>query len=229
VIAIVRSTDTAKVDALLAPRRERDRALLRRVSRIVEDVRLGGDAALRTYAERFDRLEGPLEVPAAAIAEGARRAPRPLRAAIRTAARNIARVARAQLPRGQRVTVGPGITVEQRVRPLDRVGCYVPGGRYPLPSSLLMAAVPARVAGRARGHRRLPEAGCGRALRRARGRGDAAVPARGRTRSRRSRSARRPFRVSTRSSVQATSTLRPPRHTCRRSARSISRRARARS
>jgi histidinol dehydrogenase len=147
VIAIVRSSDTAKVDALLAPRRERDRALLRRVSRIVEDVRLGGDAALRTYAERFDRLDGPLEVPAEAIAEGARQAPRQVRAAIKAAARNIARVARAQLPRGGRVTVGPGISVEQRVRPLDRVGCYVPGGRYPLPSSLLMTAVPARVAG----------------------------------------------------------------------------------
>ena len=51
------------------------------------------------------------------------------------------------MPRPFRVRVAPGITVEQRVRPLDRVGCYVPGGRYPLPSSLLMTAIPARVAG----------------------------------------------------------------------------------
>jgi histidinol dehydrogenase len=56
-------------------------------------------------------------------------------------------VAAAQLPKSRRVTVAPGITVEQRVRPLDRVGCYVPGGRYPLPSTLLMTAIPARVAG----------------------------------------------------------------------------------
>jgi histidinol dehydrogenase len=70
-----------------------------------------------------------------------------VRKALRTAARHIAVVARAQLPKSKRVRVGPGISVEQKVRPLERVGCYVPGGRYPLPSSLLMTAVPAHVAG----------------------------------------------------------------------------------
>ncbi len=63
------------------------------------------------------------------------------------AARNIEKVARRQRPRGWRVATGPGVTVEQRVTPLDLVGCYVPGGRYPLPSSLLMTALPARAAG----------------------------------------------------------------------------------
>jgi histidinol dehydrogenase len=52
-----------------------------------------------------------------------------------------------QVPKGWRVRTGRGVLVEQRVTPLDRVGCYVPGGRYPLPSSLLMTAVPARTAG----------------------------------------------------------------------------------
>jgi histidinol dehydrogenase len=56
-------------------------------------------------------------------------------------------VARAQVPRPARITIAPGVRVEQRVIPLDAVGCYVPGGRYPLPSSLLMTAIPARVAG----------------------------------------------------------------------------------
>jgi histidinol dehydrogenase len=56
-------------------------------------------------------------------------------------------VARRQVPAGWRTVVGPGVSVEQRVIPLDRVGCYVPGGRYPLPSSLLMTAIPAREAG----------------------------------------------------------------------------------
>jgi histidinol dehydrogenase len=73
--------------------------------------------------------------------------PRDVRAAIRTAAVNIRRVARRQVPKGWRTAVAPGITVEQRVTPLDRVGCYVPAGRYPLPSSLLMTAIPAAVAG----------------------------------------------------------------------------------
>ena len=51
------------------------------------------------------------------------------------------------MPKGWRHTVAAGITVEQRVMPLSRVGCYVPAGRYPLPSSLLMTAIPARAAG----------------------------------------------------------------------------------
>src|SRR5262245_12313887 len=70
-----------------------------------------------------------------------------VRRAIRQAARNIARVAFRQIPRHQDIAVAPGVSVEQRVEPLARVGCYVPGGRFPLPSSLLMTAVPARVAG----------------------------------------------------------------------------------
>ena len=70
-----------------------------------------------------------------------------MRAAIARAARNIRSVSRRQVPKGWRHTVAPGITVEQRVVPLARVGCYVPAGRYPLPSSLLMTAIPARAAG----------------------------------------------------------------------------------
>ena len=70
-----------------------------------------------------------------------------VRAALKRAANAIRVVAEAQRPREWRVSPTPGVTVSQRVLPLDRVGCYVPGGRYPLPSSLLMTAIPARVAG----------------------------------------------------------------------------------
>jgi histidinol dehydrogenase len=70
-----------------------------------------------------------------------------VREAIRTAAKNIRSVAKRQVPRGWKTRVRDGVTVEQRVVPLDRVGCYVPGGRYPLPSSLLMTAIPAAAAG----------------------------------------------------------------------------------
>jgi histidinol dehydrogenase len=146
-IEIIPSAETARVERLLAPRRDRDRRLERRVARIVESVRDEGDAAVRRFAARFDAFSGEIEIGAEAIAAGARSVPRAVRSAITTAARHIARVARAQLPRPVRVTVAPGVTVEQQVRPLDRVGCYVPGGRYPLPSSLLMTAIPARVAG----------------------------------------------------------------------------------
>ncbi len=70
-----------------------------------------------------------------------------MRRAIARAAANIARVAFRQIPKHWDLAVAPGVVVEQRVEPLARVGCYVPGGRFPLPSSLLMTAVPARVAG----------------------------------------------------------------------------------
>ena len=135
---IVDSSNRRAVDALLAPSRVRDAATDRRVARIVGDVRREGDAALMRYARALDRLDGPLEIGREEMSDSAREVPRAVRSAIRAAARNIRTVARRQVPRGWRAKVARGITVEQRVVPLDRVGCYVPGGRYPLPSSLLM-------------------------------------------------------------------------------------------
>jgi histidinol dehydrogenase len=79
--------------------------------------------------------------------DGAARVDPAVRRAIARAASHIATVAFRQIPRHFDVQVARGVTVEQRVEPLARVGCYVPGGRFPLPSSLLMTAVPARVAG----------------------------------------------------------------------------------
>jgi histidinol dehydrogenase len=146
-IRIVKSSNAAAVEALLAPRREDDAAIRAAVAGIVEAVRAEGDAAVARFAREFDGVEAGAEVPRAVWKRAARKAPREVRAALSLAARNIATVAAAQVPRGFRVRVAPGVTVEQRVRPLDRVGCYVPGGRYPLPSSLLMTAIPARVAG----------------------------------------------------------------------------------
>jgi histidinol dehydrogenase len=147
VIAIVRSSDVERVNGLLAPRRGDTRGVARTVARIVEDVRREGDTAVRRYASELDGLRGPLELSAREVERRAKKASAPVRRAIRVAARHIAQVAAAQVPRRFRVRVAAGIAVEQRVTPLDRVGCYVPGGRYPLPSTLLMTAIPARVAG----------------------------------------------------------------------------------
>ena len=146
-LRIVDATSRRTVRALLAPARTRDSATERRVATIVAAVRRDGDRALLRYARQFDPLDGPVEVTRAEMRAAAARVPRAVRAAIETAARNIRVVARRQVPRGWRTRVAPGVTVEQRVIPLDRVGCYVPGGRYPLPSSLLMTAVPAAAAG----------------------------------------------------------------------------------
>jgi histidinol dehydrogenase len=147
VIRIVSSTNRRAVDELLSATRIRDRATESRAQEIVNRVRRGGDAALKRYARELDGLTGAIEVPRSRWESEARSLPGSVRSAIRRAARSIRSVARRQVPRGWRHQVATGITVEQRVMPLSRVGCYVPAGRYPLPSSLLMTAIPARAAG----------------------------------------------------------------------------------
>jgi histidinol dehydrogenase len=146
-IRVVRSTDRTAVQALLSAAPVRDDVTMAKARKIVDRVRRDGDAALSAYARELDGVTGALEIPRAQWQARAASVPRDVTRAIRTAARHIRRVAKAQVPRGFRVRVAPGIDVEQRVVPLDRVGCYVPGGRYPLPSSLLMTAIPARAAG----------------------------------------------------------------------------------
>ncbi|MGH9143211.1 MAG: histidinol dehydrogenase [Vicinamibacterales bacterium] len=144
---IVEASNARALDRLLAPTGRDDRAFERRVLRIVDEVRSGGDRALSRLARRFDRVTGAIEVSAKEMREGAARAEPAVRRAIAKAAANIAAIAFRQIPNHFDVEVAPGVTVEQRIEPLERVGCYVPGGRFPLPSSLLMSAVPARVAG----------------------------------------------------------------------------------
>jgi histidinol dehydrogenase len=148
VVKLISAADTRAVNRLLTRDEEIDPTLARRVAAIVADVRRAGDRALIAYARKFDRLDDAgIEVSRDEIEAGARQTPAAVRRAIRVAARNIASVAKAQVPRGGRVQVAPGVTIEQRVQALSSVGCYVPGGRYPLPSSLLMTAIPARIAG----------------------------------------------------------------------------------
>lgn len=146
-IRVIDSSDTRTVAGLLNRRPGRDPLVWRRVGAIVEQVRRGGDPALRAYARKFDRLDGPVEVSRAEIEKGARLVDLEVRRAIATAARNIRRVAERQRPHEWTISPVRGVRITQRVLPLDRVGCYVPGGRYPLPSSLLMTAIPASVAG----------------------------------------------------------------------------------
>ena len=146
-IKIVESSNRRAVSALLSPERTRDAATERRVADIVSKVRRDGDRALVRYARDLDGLTGSIEVSRDEMRQAAREVPASVRRALRSAARNIRAVAVRQVPRGWRARVAPGVTVEQRVVPLDRVGCYVPAGRYPLPSSLLMSAIPAAAAG----------------------------------------------------------------------------------
>jgi len=107
-----------------------------------------GDAALRELARRFDGVQlASLEVPREVVRAALDRQPPSLRRALERSARNVARVHSAFRPQASRVEVEDGVVVERRPDPLARVGVYAPGGRAAYPSSVLMGAVPARVAG----------------------------------------------------------------------------------
>src|SRR5258708_22744052 len=119
------------------------------VRRIVSDVRRSGDRALRRYSTRWDGLgkNEPLRVSEADLQRAWELTPAELQDAITQAAANIRRYCEWQKPAEWRREIHSGICVGQLVRPLESVGCYVPGGRYPLPSTLLLTAIPAQVAG----------------------------------------------------------------------------------
>jgi histidinol dehydrogenase len=144
---LIESRNRRALERVLARHESADRAFERRVATIVERVRQRGDRALLDFAKRFDGAAPPLDISHDEMERAAASIPSGVRTAIKKAANNIARVAFRQIPKHWDVEVTPGVVVEQRVEPLVRVGCYVPGGRFPLPSSLLMTAVPARVAG----------------------------------------------------------------------------------
>jgi histidinol dehydrogenase len=115
---------------------------------IIDDVRARGDAALLEYARRFDGFDraSPL-VSESELEEAAAALPRALRESIQVAAANISAVAREQLPKPWTLEIAPGLHVGQIVRPLQTICAYIPSGRYPLVSTLLMTVVPAQVAG----------------------------------------------------------------------------------
>jgi histidinol dehydrogenase len=119
------------------------------VRRIVSDVQRNGNRAARRYASRFDGLgkDEPLRVSEAELENAWQQTDPELQDAIKHAAGNIRRYAEWQSPIEWRREIRPGICVGQLVRPLESVGCYVPGGRYPLPSTVLMTVIPAQVAG----------------------------------------------------------------------------------
>lgn len=137
-------------EKILAARHRRDARAEAASSRIVGDVRRRGDAALFTWTRRLDDVRltpRKLWVGANERREGSRAVPKELRAALEHAARNIRRVAEEQMPRSWSIEVERGVRVSQRVAAIDTIGCYIPGGRFSLVSTLLMTAIPAQVAG----------------------------------------------------------------------------------
>lgn len=119
------------------------------VQKILANVRKDGDDALRKYAIQFDGLsrEQELAVPRGEMHAAWESTAPELQAAMMVARGNILAFAETQLPKEWTFAPADGVKTGQIVRPLASVGCYVPGGRYPLPSTLLMTVTPAQVAG----------------------------------------------------------------------------------
>ena len=125
-----------------------DNDIQRAVEEIIENVRQNGDKALFEYAERFDGFKGSsLLLSEQEINEAVKQVRPDVAHAIRMAATNIEKFHRAQLPVPVEVTTTPGVRCLQRAVAIDKVGLYIPGGRAPLFSTVLMLAIPARIAG----------------------------------------------------------------------------------
>ncbi len=145
---IIRSADRAELEEIVTRRDRRLKQAERVVGPILEAVRRQGDRALVEYARKLDGLHaGSVAVPEAALAKAAGDLPKAFRHAAEQASAHIWEFCHAQMPRTWRKRVRPGLSVGQIVRPLDSVAAYIPGGRYPLPSTMMMTVIPAQVAG----------------------------------------------------------------------------------
>src|SRR3954463_1628375 len=145
---MIRIVDAAAATLFAARRNSTTTEADEVVRPIIDAIRCEGDVALLRYSRQFDHLgDLPIRVAREELA-AARSAmsPQMLRSAD-TAIANISQYADAQLPRERFCEFSPGRSLGWIVRPLDAVGCYVPSGRYPLPSTLLMTAVLAQTAG----------------------------------------------------------------------------------
>lgn len=118
------------------------------VLEVINAVRQGGDAALRSYTNRFDGVDVETLRVSAAEFDAARQAlSAPQIAAIRTAIANVERFHASQMPQSMELETMPGVRCERVIRPISAVGLYVPAGSAPLPSAVVMLGVPARIAG----------------------------------------------------------------------------------
>lgn len=144
---MIRILKSEQIGRLLARKTARLAEAEAIVRPILEAVRQRGDRALLEYARKFDGLERrSVRVPEKELSAAARSLKPDFRKAVETAAANIRGYAQRQMPR-EWMAGGGGLRLGQVVRPLDTVAAYIPAGRYPLPSTVLMTVVPAQVAG----------------------------------------------------------------------------------
>jgi histidinol dehydrogenase len=145
---MIRIVDHSQVSRILARKAARFTEAEQAVAPILEAVRRRGDKAVIEYAKKFDGFDrNSLRVSESELHAAQAALSKDFRAAVKTAAANIRAYAKLQLPIAKSAVLSPGLKVGQIIRPLDTVAAYIPAGRYPLPSTVLMTVIPALVAG----------------------------------------------------------------------------------
>ena len=146
---MVKVLDASRVPlSEILDRTEEQRDISGAVANILADVRQNGDAALRRYTREFDKAEpDALEVPREQLDKALADLEPGLRAVLEEAAENIRAFHRRQVQHGFVISDKPGIVLGQKVTPIEKVGVYIPGGTAPLPSTVLMDCIPAKIAG----------------------------------------------------------------------------------
>lgn len=146
---MVKVLDASRVPlSEILDRTEDQRDISGAVANILADVRRSGDAALRRYTREFDKAEpDALEVPREQLDKALADLEPGLRAVLEEAAENIRAFHRRQVQHGFVISDKPGVVLGQKVIPIEKVGVYIPGGTAPLPSTVLMDCIPARIAG----------------------------------------------------------------------------------
>ena len=145
---MIRIVDSKQVPAILSRKAARFEEAEEIVRPILQAVRTRGDKALLEYARKFDKLDrGTVAVPLSELKAAEKKLSKQFREAVKISSANIRVFAELQLPQAKSKEVAPGLRLGQVVRPLDTVAAYIPSGRYPLPSTLLMTVIPAQVAG----------------------------------------------------------------------------------
>ncbi len=127
-----------------------DKRLEKQIKEIIEDVRKKGDRALLRYTKKFDGVSlssKSLRVSKREIEDAKRSVDKDFIEALKKAYQNIKRYHEKQLPRSFKISPRKGVNLEERFQPIKRVGIYIPGGRASYPSAVLMAGIPAKIAG----------------------------------------------------------------------------------
>jgi len=145
---MIRIVDHTQVGRILARKAARFTEAEQTVAPILEAVRRRGDKAVIEYARQFDGFDRPsLRVSESELKTAQGSLSKEFRDAVKVASANIRAYAKLQLPAPKSAIISPGLKVGQVIRPLDTVAAYIPAGRYPLPSTVLMTVIPALVAG----------------------------------------------------------------------------------